>query len=179
MRNLAGVVDADTYIRGELDEAGVERVVHPEPVDRSEVPMRVTGRLGSFTFRRLWYYYAVHGRVPLAVARELYEHPIGKRDVRVAGHCGCPPPSEWATHVDAEGFEVVEDPDGSEEREARDFLAAHPDIGQVRLPRYVRSLSDARVESFVDNYHIDSQEGLNLFVETLRRHGLASQEPAR
>ena len=119
MRNLAGVQDAGAYICAELDEATIERVVHDEPIERSEVPTRVTGKLGDFTFRRLWYYYSARGHVPLAVAQELYADPVGRAYVRVNGHCGCPPP------------------DGD-----------------------------------VECYHIDSQSGLNLFVEVLRRRGL-------
>jgi hypothetical protein len=60
-------------------------------------------------------------------------------------------------------------------RAARAFIDAHPDLRSVKLPRYVRSLADAQVESFVESYHIDSQEGLNLFCETLRRHGLVER----
>lgn len=172
MRNLAGNEDADRFIRRELDEATVERVVHRERLSHSDVPTRISGKLGPFGFRRFWYYWSVHGPVPLAVAEELYADPEGRKSVRVAGHCACPPPSEWATHVDANGQEVVEDPDGNEEREAQAFLDAHPDLRAVKIPRYVRSLADVEVEAFVESFHIDSQEGLNLFVETLRRHGL-------
>lgn len=120
MRNLAGVPDAGAYIVLELIGAGVLPVLHDGMVQHSEVPTRVTGALGPFTFERLWYYYAARGSVPLAVARELYDHPIGRRYVRVDGYAGNREPS-----------------------------------GRI------------------DVYHIDSQDGLNLFVETLRRHGLA------
>jgi len=123
MINLAGRQDCDTYILTELAGAGID--AQAERNNRSEVPYGFIGRVGDFTFRRAWYYWVVSGSVPLAVARELYANPIGKEDVRVAGHCGCPPPDEWERG------------------------------------------------GFVDTYHIDSQAGLNLFVATLRKHGLA------
>jgi hypothetical protein len=125
MRNLAGDDDADRFIRRELDEATVERVVHPECIPNSEVPTTITGKLGPFKFKRLWYYWSVRGHVPLSVAKELYADPEGRERVRVDGHCGCLPP------------------DGD-----------------------------------VDLYHIDTQAGLNLFVDTIRRHGL-DKEHAR
>jgi hypothetical protein len=85
----------------------------------------------DFLFDRRWYYWSVKGKVPLEVAQEMYANPIGRKDVRVAGHCGCPEPKigEYGTDWDN--------------------------------GRWV-----------VSCYHIDSQEGLNLFVETVKRHGL-------
>lgn len=177
MRNLAGNYECDWFIGTELGQAGIKRVDHPHVLPRSEVPTRLTGKLGQFTFRRFWYYWVVNGPVPLSVAEELYAHPVGKRDVRVAGHCGCPPPSAWARHVDADGMRVRVDPDGSRERQANAFFDANPDLRESRGDRYVRSLAEAQVESFIDNYHIDSQEGLNLFAETIRRHGLDKEAP--
>lgn len=67
---------------------------------------------------------------PLNVAIEMYENPNGRKDIRVAGHCGCPHPSEWVFNHKVAGLEVV------------------------------------------DNYHIDTQEGLNYFVSTLKTRGI-------
>ena len=110
-----------------------ESLIVPAPENRGEVPASIKGVLNKgsdivFTFVRAWYYWMVAGNVSLEVARIMYENPIGAKDVRVAGHCGCPPPEEWA----------------------------RPASGQ----------------RFVDNYHIDSQEGLDLFVATMKEHGL-------
>jgi hypothetical protein len=97
MQNLAGKVDCDVFILEELYKAGVCIVEHPEPL-RREVPASLTGVMGKFTFARAWYYWVVEGPVPLSVAKILYDHPRGREDVRVAGHCGCPPPEKWATN---------------------------------------------------------------------------------
>lgn len=172
MRNLAGVADAGAYIVLELLCAGIAPELRADMLERSEVPTRVIGRLEPFTFERRWYYYSVSGRVPLAVAEELYADPIGQRDVRVAGHCGRPPPASWARHFDVEGTRVIVDPDGSRELQANAFFEAHPDLAEGRCKRYVRDIAYVQVESYVDLYHIDSQAGLNLFVATLRRHNL-------
>lgn len=83
-------------IRDELELLGIE-VLSTETSVETRGPH---GRLGPFTFARLWYYWHVSGPVPLPVAIELYEHPVGRQDVRVAGHCGRPPPQEWAEDLE-------------------------------------------------------------------------------
>lgn len=155
MRNLAGQDDCDIYIREELEKAGIMPFALSEP-GRSEVPYTVFGCLGakslseedqrffdrmgttlefaatmsSFVFSRAWYYWCVSGYVPLPIAEEMYANPNGIKDIRVAGHCACPPPSEWLAHHKVCGMDVV------------------------------------------DSYHIDTQEGLNYFVQTMIKHGL-------
>jgi len=124
MINLAGNKECDGYIRVELTKAFIPIVeVERDPV-HYEVPFTLMGKLGDFEFRRLWYYWSVKGPVTLAAAQEMYANPNGVRDVRVAGHCGCPAPEEWACN------------------------------------------------GIVNSYHIDTQEGLNMFVQVLRKHGL-------
>ena len=49
--------------------------------------------VGRFAFSRCWRYWSVEG-VPLAVAKELYAHPHGCRDVRVNGDCGALDPAD-------------------------------------------------------------------------------------
>lgn len=126
MKNLAGNREADTFIRAELEACGIE-VISTGTEQRGEVPASFVGKIGPFTFRRCWYYWSVDGPMPLTAANEMYHHPDGRHDVRVAGHCGCPPPSEW-----------------------------------IRSPR----------EEFVDEYHIDTQTGLDLFAATIRKYSL-------
>jgi hypothetical protein len=110
MINLAGREDCDRYIRDELERAKID-VVEEGLTDPkySEVPYSLTGRLGSFTFRRLWYYWAVKGPMPLWMAQELIKHPEGARTVRVAGMAGNDSPEKWAQdgyvmsyHVDSQ-----------------------------------------------------------------------------
>jgi hypothetical protein len=163
MKNLAGVKECDEFISHELELAGIHQITLVEAErGEHEVPYTVIGVLGakhfreewdemlvkspslkklfnptniaphvSFVFCRAWYYWVVIGLVPLYVANELYENPIGKKDVRVSGHCGCPSPIEWIKN--------------------RHLIAGH---------------------QCVECYHIDSQEGLNLFVQTLHAHKL-------
>ena len=134
MKNLAGDKDCDETIREELRRCRVPAVYTPSE-SRGEVPSWLTGRLGAFTFSRRWYYWSAEGEVPVSVAWELYEDPVGKSDVRVAGHCGCPPPEAPWAKKDSHGDDVIR------------------------------------------NYHIDTEVGLRLFVDTLRKHGLHRPRP--
>lgn len=82
----------------------------------------------DFVFVRNWYYWSVHGNIPLRIANEMYQSEPGRKDIRSGGDAGCRPPDTWAKW----------------------------DAG-----RWV-----------IRHYHIDSQEGLNLFVQTVKKHGL-------
>ena len=100
MKNLAGDVDCDIDIINELNEAGIPIIARAPGVLRDEVPYHAFGRLGEVVFTRAWYYWVVYSvGMPLISAKELYEDPVGRKDVRVAGHCGCPPPDKWLEHM--------------------------------------------------------------------------------
>lgn len=112
MINLAGCKESDEHIARELRRARIDAVSVPV---YGEPKATLAGKLGPFTFTRAWRYWVVEGPMPLAVARELYADPIGVDDVRVAGHCGCPPPEPpWVAYYDAAGERLSHDPDGKE-----------------------------------------------------------------
>jgi hypothetical protein len=138
MMNLAGLPNPDPVIERELTRCRIE-VVRGE-TSKGEVATSLTGRLGPFTFRRAWYYWIVSGRVPLAVADELYADPVGVTDVRVGGDCGCPDPRDYTM------------------RFVDDVTQGHGSI---------------------ETYHIDSEVGLRLFADAIRRHGLDKSEDIR
>lgn len=168
MENLAGKKDCDDVIIGELEKAGITILkgiksdgevlyssigVLGEWYDAKEIEKSIQkfsgsisikadsmGKYFKYVFVRAWYYWVVRGPVPLPIARKLYEHSIGKKDVRVAGHCDCPSPNE--------------------EEDGR-ILWASPYEGPY-----------GEEGAAVYTYHIDSQEGLDLFVKTLQEHGL-------
>lgn len=162
MKNLAGHPEADDHCIAELDAAGIDKVI----VARYGEPRTIiAGRLGGIEFRRAWYYWVAEGRVPLDVARRLYEDPVGRRDVRVAGHCGCPPPERpWIEWFDGDEYVIV-DPDGIEEA-AYDRFAARKALDADSKPRFVKSTEG--LQGYVTSYHIDSAEGLKLFADAVR-----------
>lgn len=169
MKNLAGSKDADTELRYELSRAIIDVI----PIDRSKYEVRasVGGKLGRWIFTRNWYYWvaaAPKGEgIPIEVARELYADPVGKSDIRVGGHCGCPPPDEYgATYLDAEGRLLIA------ERERADF--EHFFATGVLDPNVLEGsafTADPKTDhhhATIDLYHIDSELGLRLFANVLR-----------
>ena len=166
MKNLAGVPECDEYIREELRKARIIAV--PCELTRSEVPYTITGQLGPFKFRRAWYYWVAEGLMPLKLAQELYADPIGKTDVRVDGHCGCPAPEEpWIHYFDSDGKRLVCE---SERLDFERFFKEElPEIMKKQNYRF----SDDRQrdgEAYVECYHIDTQEGLRLFADVIRNN---------
>jgi len=167
MKNLAGVKDCDVYIINELNEAGIT-ILSVNQI-KGEVPYTVIGILGNFTFRRAWYYWMVDGDVPLEIAKEIYVSSVGKKDIRVAGNCGCPPPEEWAFPKPEVLIKLGICKPPSNEHPFGDGptceeLAKMCNNGIITAPR------------FVDTYHIDSQNGLNLFVNTIKKYDLIQKE---
>jgi len=174
MRNLAGHEQATEYCTEELKRCGI-RVVEAEV--KGEVPSRVIGKLGPFTFRRAWYYWVVKGPTPLHVAIELYANYVGKKDIRVDGHCGCPAPiSPWITWCNPEtGREIIE------ESRREGFLKTPYNKGDRTDEQYLQDTCDRmnwefgdpqKGRPFVNCYHIDSELGLYIFVKTLEQHGV-------
>lgn len=168
MQNLAGNEKADKYIRQELERARIP-IKDTEP-HGGEVPYTIIGQLGDLTFTRAWYYWVVNGNVPLEVAQELFADPVGVTDIRVAGHCGCPPPEEYTEWLTDDGKKIYPAEQQAEwERivKAHDFMQAEKD-GIIFADDPVAHGARA----FVTSYHIDSEVGLRIFVDTLKEHGL-------
>ena len=162
MINLAGHPEADENCREELRLARIEAV----EVERYGEPRTtVAGRLNGIEFRRAWYYWVADGRVPLNVARRLYEDPIGRRDVRVAGYAGnTAPEGHWVHWFDGDEMVCV-DPDGSEEAEF-DAAVKRGWLEATDKPRFAKTTDG--LQGYVTKYHIDSLAGLRLFADAVR-----------
>ena len=170
MKNLAGDENCDRDIERELTRCKIEIVRLDTPIAR-EVAASITGKLGPFTLERAWYYWRASGPMPLAAALEMYADPVGKTDVRVAGHCGCPAPeAPWVDFYDANGRALINDPDGKQAREWDEIAPKHfPDEPR---PHFVPDAAAVAAKAFVESYHIDSEIGLRLFADTVRKYGL-------
>jgi hypothetical protein len=178
MINLAGHADPDPIVERELVRCRIEAVRGER--SKGEVGTSITGRLGAgFTFKRAWRYWVASGPVPLDVADELYADPVGREDVRVAGHCGCPAPRDHGvTWYGGDGVRLLET---GEREELLRYLASG---SQGMKESAARMLDDCRFvddpaavgRGFVELYHIDSEVGLRLFADTIRRHGLDGRE---
>ena len=128
-----------------------------------EVPSRLVGRLGPVEFWRASTYWVVEGPVPVTLATELYEDPIGS-----TGTAAAPPPSSsWVRWYLANGTRVL------------------PTQGQVQYESLHRSRPDflpfavfhddpksLGASGFVESYNVDTEIGLRLLSDAIRRHGL-------
>lgn len=84
--------DCDADLEAELKEAGITPHHLPELLRRGEVQSVVVGSLGPWGFRRAWRYWVADGPgIPPKQAEIL--HITHGTQVRVEGHCECPPPS--------------------------------------------------------------------------------------
>jgi hypothetical protein len=167
MINLAGTPNPDPFVERELVRCRIA-VVRGE-TGKGEVATAITGRLGPFAFRRAWRYWVVDGPLPLAVAEELYADPVGREDVRADGNCTRPPPRDEAEWYDGRGRKLIP------KTEEAEFRRIAENSGYFReLLGKVRFVDDPTRfgRGFVETYHIDSEVGLRLFADAIRRHGI-------
>lgn len=164
MRNLAGNDKSTAIVKEELRRVGI-RAVPSEGL--GEVGSCWAGELNGFMFKRAWYYYVVTGKLPLAKALELHEHPIAKMDVRVCGHCMRPEPVDpWVNYYDDAGVRVLS-------MEAKADYESHLDsnsLGDICREGLANNRFEVYPETFngfVESYHIDSEAGLLLFVKAI------------
>ena len=169
MRNLAGVEDCDKFIERELIRSRIPIAKMPCRAN-GEVPYSIYGESEGFKFTRAWSYWVVRGKVPVSVAKILYADPVGKEDIRVSGHCGCPPPEPpWAEYYDkSTGTKLITKKEFSEMEKIDRLKKFLPDYFPV---------DDLTVgDGFVELYHIDSEVGLRVFVDTLHRLGILQRQ---
>lgn len=169
MINLAGRPNAIKVVIKELIDADITVVLCEECL-KHEVSVPFAGQCGSFWFERAWSYWIVRGKVPLEMAKELYKNEIGKKDVRVAGYCGCPPPEKWVTWFDDDGRELI----GIKSMREIEKFRKRNNLSQLEENLHAVPKRDFPKfgKPYVTSYHIDSQEGLNLFIKTLKQFKL-------
>lgn len=178
MRNLAGHPEAHNWIRQELALAGVAIVKHPALLPNSEVRTNLTGVMGPFTFYRAWRYWVVRGPTPLKMAQEIYAED---RSIRVRGDAESPPPEDWVTCVARDGREIIVVNDEENVRVQKYVRGEHSESEYVNeiIQRIIEDKilvsthlerTEAAEHIFVDSYHIDTQEGLNLFVSKAKEY---------
>jgi len=165
MKNLAGVQACDTFIKDELERAGIEVICVKLAKSNTEVPYRLIGKLGDITFHRAWYYWMVKCKVPLKIAQELYSHPEGKKTVRVTGDCTCPPPDNnvvWISKKSGRPLML---------QSKVDQYKDDSDILRIISEKYdIVDSYEEHGEPFITSYHIDDQAGLLLFAMKMQEY---------
>lgn len=167
MQNLAGIERCDSEIVRELLAAQIDII--PHDVGNNEVPASFHGELNSWQFYRAWYYWVATpvsdtGGLLLDVADKLYT--AHGQEVRAGGDCACRPPVTWASHFTVNERRICVDPNGEEEKAFRHMTKVGLVDGYDCT--FVKSLEEVEHISLVRCYHIDSQEGLSAFADTIR-----------
>lgn len=106
MKNLAQDQGCDAHIAKELARSRIPAVSVEKT--NTEVPYRIIGQLGEFTFKRGWYYWVVKGAIPFEIAKELYADPVGKTDIRFNGHAAGPDPETIKSRRDDDNLCVYD-----------------------------------------------------------------------
>lgn len=155
MKNLAGVEDCDVTIRKELEKAGID-IYNLGETTTDEVPYIIFGGLGGkplsdkdrgFMERHGFLEATVKDIVGFTFTRAWYYW-------RVNGYV----PLDIAV-------EMYENPNGRKDIRANGHCGCPPPSEQL-VQHKVCGMD------VVDSYHIDTQEGLNYFVATLKKHKL-------
>jgi hypothetical protein len=136
---------------------------HCQRIETVLVPKKRIGSIEIIRMRRQ--FWIARGPVPLAVAHELYEDVVGRRDVRVDNDLTRPPPTEkHVTWYTMDGVRVLPT------KEARTV--------PVNLGAVIYHDRPAEIASgFVSLYAIESEAGLQLFEAVLRKHGIDRAPP--
>ena len=172
MKNLAGykpIEHLDKILRSELTRCGIVAREHIEE-SGGEVNTHVYGDLSGFTFTRAWTYWMVTGPLPLDVAVTLYDNPVGRDDIRVNGHCGCPSPIGQATWRDPATGKTYCKLD--QKTECERYIAAGgvmSDIGRKVLDEHLFHDDPASLGAVgtIDCYHVDSELGLYILAQAI------------
>ena len=155
MKNMAGVEECDDYIREELETAGIDIYNTREPVDR-EVAYTLYGGIGGKSLDEEGQGYMERHGIMVKTMKDYVSFTFERAWYywMVRGYV----PLDIAV-------EMYENPKGKKDiRVAGHCACPHPVDWKVK-----HKVCGMNV---VDHYHIDSQEGLNYFVETLKKHGL-------
>jgi hypothetical protein len=147
-----------------------------------ECNTRVSSLLGpnplmgpSLEFTRACRYWVVKGKVPIAVAEELYKTPVGKTDIRAGGDCWCVDPKTQANwYCNVTGKQVLKT---LELKEAELYATMKGELGKIGRKilmdhEFSDDPSTGDTQGFVELYHIDSELGLYMFVQKMKESGL-------
>lgn len=168
MHNISGFSpeQTDHVVKRELDRARLP--VQTGGIQPGEIKTRYTSDYKGFHFHRAWSYWVVTGPMPLSHAIELHQDPIGRDDIRIAGHCGCPAPeAPWVKWLTPEGKEVIST---SEWKKGLD-LEKSPVLGSIVSEMKENCVANddpaSIAKGYVMMYHIDSEAGLRIFVDKI------------
>ncbi|MFA6132646.1 MAG: hypothetical protein WC869_01365 [Phycisphaerae bacterium] len=178
MINLAGrpIEHNDRQIANELARCGIDIICNHDcgksEVQTTKAGVLVTATNGKAKFTRAWNYWVVECQVPIGLARAMYANPVGKTDIRVGGHCGCPSPDSYGCRwYDPDtGKKYIRT---AERMQCEGYLGTGTKMEEVArkiLDEHLFHDNPASIGAVgtVDSYHIDTELGLYIFVLYMR-----------
>lgn len=190
MINLAGVEDCDKTIIAELLKVGVTAANVPDKT-HPEVKSKYEGRLHGWKFSRQWYYWSIYCENAFEDGLDIKYaspmHALDHRNIRLAGHCGCPAPDDgfWMEKFDTEGKSLIKQKEWDECEEKSKTSDMYKDVFAKFQKEYMPVENPVEYAKkngrlVASSYHIDSQEGLELFCWILNKQAadkkLAAEE---
>lgn len=128
--------------------------------------------LGELELSHRSYYWVVTGFIPLGAAIKLYDDPVGRDLIRVTGHCGCPNPREFVTWKESPDPKSRIITDRKNEADFNRVIAIAPTMAKKMQEAKDKLIfvddPSAVGYGFIENYHIDGDLGLRVFVDILR-----------
>ena len=102
MINLSFALNPDFTIEDELIRCNIDRI-HGEQWE-GEVKFKIYGIiyhdiLGLFTFVRHGKFWDIEGLTPASIARQLYDDPVGRTDIRIYGGMRDRPHSKHGEYI--------------------------------------------------------------------------------
>lgn len=120
------------------------------------------------------YYWIVRGKIPLALAKELYKLDI-KKEIRVAGNCTAPKPEDpWVNYYCPKTKRQLICAKNLEEEKLQANKLSNTLRNSVLefLSKFLPVEDVTAGEGFVETYHIDSEEAMNSFLKKCGEYGL-------
>jgi hypothetical protein len=158
MIHLTGLENCDSTVKLELEEAGIE-IVDIGRMSR-DGGVSIIGKYNNFIFKRASYYWIAEGYMPLKNADYIYDK-FRHLMVRVNGNHENTKPIDWCQ---PKGFDkLIEEP-------FKDYFVRKL-ITVTEFEKICEEIK-SKYDNFVKNYHIDTQEGLNMFVRVIKENNI-------
>lgn len=143
-------------------------IIHREPAQ--SVLGVIHTQDGDITIQRGHsYYWVVNGKVPLDIAKELYADSIGKEVIRVDGNCMCPAPeAPWIQWFLYSGKQVIAIDQKAAFEQFRTTLGEGWYKDAIDKYEFHDDPASIGAEPFITTYHIDTDDGLRLFVSKVK-----------
>ena len=146
-------------VKEELEIANIPIISLPCFMN-TEVKTDYIGYLNGFVFYRAWTYWICLGKMPLEIAKEIYQK-YQKLNIRAGGHAGNVEPESQSMNP-------------VYEKEITDLLKNTNNTREY-LEKAEKIVDDKTLPRYVDMYNIDTQLGLCKLTETIKAYDIHTE----